>query len=113
MKILIIAIIAALSFSVNAKLSVSNVSGLRGDLDRNGKAMQITIFYAKNKHLLDLKVLEVKKFQLDEGQSGVAFYSKADNICEVFLIQPKRDTAAEMAVLGHEIYHCTNGNYHK
>lgn len=82
------------------------------EFDRSGEQMQITIYYAKDKHQLTHMVNKVKNFQIEENQSGIAFYSPNDNICQVFVIRPKRDAAYEMAPLGHEVFHCTNGKFH-
>lgn len=112
MKTIILLLIVIFSLNAEAKLSVSNSGGLKGDLNRSGIAMQITVHYAKNKHDLDKLVMQVKNFKMQEGQSGIAFYSKQNAVCEVFVIQPKRDSAMEMAAIGHEVYHCTNGKFH-
>ena len=88
-------------------------ANLKGTMDKNGQQLSITIYYANNKQQLDQKVLDVKRKVLHPNQSGIAFYAYADNICEVFLIRPKKDSAYELAKLGDEIYHCTNGDYHK
>lgn len=107
MKTYLLKIIIILSL-----LFVQSVSAdVRGDLDRNGEQMRITIYYASDKTDLDKLVKKVMNFDLG-AQSGIAFYSKDDNICEVFVIRPKRDTAKYMAGVGHEIMHCTDGAYH-
>lgn len=103
------------SFAVNAKLSVggsNSKSTLKGDIDRNGEQMQITTFYAESKGELDALVKRVKNYDLDPRQSGVTFYSKQDNVCQIFVIRPKSYSVHELARLGDELYHCTNGNYH-
>lgn len=82
------------------------------EFDRSGQQLLITIHYAKDKHQLDQLVMQIKKFQMDEAQSGAAFWSPNDNICEVFVIRPRPHRAYEMATLGHEVYHCTNGKFH-
>lgn len=87
------------------------VADVRGDLDRSGQEMRITIHYAADKTELDKMVKREMSFDLG-GQSGIAFYSKEDNICDVFVIRPKRDTMKYMAVVGHEIMHCTDGKFH-
>lgn len=85
---------------------------LPADFDRSGQQLLITIYYAKNKQQLDQLVMQHKKRQLDPRQSGAAYWSNSDNVCQVFVIKPKRDAAYEMAPVGHEVHHCVTGSFH-
>lgn len=102
----------ALTVILSACLTFGIGAVAASEFDRSGQPLLITIHYAKDKHQLDRIVMDIKKFQMDEAQSGAAFWSPNDNICEVFVIRPRPNRAYEMATLGHEVYHCTNGKFH-
>lgn len=52
---------------------------------------------------------------VDSGFSGYTYFSKDESVpCEVHVLRPKdADDYAFFYALGHEVYHCFYGHYHK
>jgi hypothetical protein len=87
---------------------------IKGDLDRSGKELKVTItFYDNEKSLNEFLTKRLKNWEYKTGLQGQAIWSNTDNTCEVHLLRPKSIDDDRTKTLGHEMLHCIYGTYHK
>ena len=82
--------------------------------DRSGQVMEIVVHtHTSQKVMYDALYLRTGINYKESGLQGLAIWSNSDNLCEVYIVEPKRINDINSNTLGHEMLHCLYGTYHK
>lgn len=111
--LLIVTLMIVVFIGLNACSDQNNIKPIKGDLDRIGQDLIITVkLYETQKELINARVEIEPSFDKRQNLQGFAIWSPNDNVCAIYTLKPRRIDDDRTTTLGHEMLHCLIGTYH-
>ena len=111
--LLVLAFMIVVFIGLNGCSDQTSIKPIKGDLDRVGQDLIITVkFYKTQKELIGARVEIEPSFDKRQNLQGFAIWSPNDNVCTIYTLTPKRIDDDRTTTLGHEMLHCLIGKYH-
>lgn len=85
------------------------------DFDRTEQVIEVVTYFYDKQSEVDAVFAE-KYGTANDGREGFAVWANPSRTplwCEIHTLRPKNNNDDNMSTLGHEMFHCLRGTFHK